>query len=121
MMIFRRLILLALVSAPLALAPASGQTPVTPPAQDPQNPVQNPGQKPAPTPPSATDAGPATDSGQLISKKMTTDSAEAPPPAPDREKIKNPNGETYSLRVDVPIVSLDVNVILDKTHSSFPG
>ena len=30
-------------------------------------------------------------------------------------------GETYSLRVDVPIVNLDVSVILDKTHQFVPG
>ena len=41
-----------------------------------------------------------------------------PPPEP---KVKNPNNETYSLRVDVPIVNLDVNVILDKTHQFVPG
>ncbi|HMG01484.1 MAG TPA: VWA domain-containing protein, partial [Edaphobacter sp.] len=49
---------------------------------------------------------------------------EQPPPAPvapPEPKVKNPNNETYSLRVDVPIVNLDVNVILDKTHQFVPG
>jgi VWFA-related protein len=44
-----------------------------------------------------------------------------PPPAPAQPTVKNPNGEVYSLRVDVPIVTLDVNVILDKNHQFVPG
>jgi VWFA-related protein len=44
-----------------------------------------------------------------------------PPPAPAEPKIKNPNNEIYSLRVDVPIVNLDVSVILDKNHQFVPG
>lgn len=75
--------------------------------------------KPAPTTPDET--GPTTDNGPAIIKKKKDGADVPPPPAPDREKIKNPNGETYSLRVDVPIVSLDVNVILDKTHQFVPG
>ena len=85
-------------------------------------------QNPAPTPPpaapnppaAAPEEGPQTEQGPAIIKKKTAP-AEAPPAAPDREKIKNPNGATYSMRVDVPIVSLDVNVILDKTHQFVPG
>ena len=74
------------------------------------------------SPPAAPDqGGPTTDSGPAIIKKKKDTPDAPPPPAPDREKIKNPNGETYSLRVDVPIVSLDVNVILDKTHQFVPG
>jgi VWFA-related protein len=79
---------------------------------------------PAPTPPAAPAAqpeeGPQTEQGPAIIKKKTT-APEPAPAAPDREKIKNPNGATYSMRVDVPIVSLDVNVILDKTHQFVPG
>ena len=115
MMTLRRFTLLALLAAPLALSPAFSQNPVPPPASTPAP------QKPGQASPGASDPGPATDSGPLIIKKKSADTAEPPPPAPDREKIKNPNGETYSLRVDVPIVSLDVNVILDKTHQFVPG
>jgi VWFA-related protein len=114
MMTFRQVLLLATLAAPLALTPAFGQTP-PPPTTDPQQ------QKPGQAPPSSGDAGPATDAGPLIIKKKTADSADTPPPAPEQPKVKNPNGETYSLRVDVPIVSLDVNVILDKTHQFVPG
>ncbi|MCL2661561.1 MAG: VWA domain-containing protein, partial [Acidobacteriaceae bacterium] len=65
-------------------------------------------------------AGPATDNGPIVIKKKK-EAAEPPPPAPAEPKIKNPNNETYSLRVDVPMVNLDVNVILDKTHQFVPG
>ena len=72
---------------------------------------------PAPTP---ADAGPTTeDTGIIVKKKK--DAAEPPPPAPDTEKVKNPGGAQFSLRVDVPIVNLDVNVVLDKTHQFVPG
>lgn len=77
----------------------------------------------APAAPSANipdDAGPQTDSGSIIIRKKK-ETPEPVPPAPEQPKVKNPNGETYSLRVDVPIVNLDVNVILDKTHQFVPG
>ena len=66
------------------------------------------------------EGGPATDAGPLVIKKKST-AQDAPPPAPAEPKVKNPDGATYSLRVDVPIVNLDVNVILDKTHQFVPG
>lgn len=76
-----------------------------------------------PTPPSAPvgdEAGPQTDAGPIIIKKKKEVPDEVPA-APALPKIRNPNGETFSLRVDVPMVNLDVNVILDKTHQFIPG
>jgi VWFA-related protein len=75
-----------------------------------------------PPPPAATpdEAGPQTDTGGIIIKKKK-DADEPPPPAPAAPKVKNPNNDTYSIRVDVPVVNLDVNVILDKTHQFVPG
>ena len=78
----------------------------------------------AQTPPQQTtpdSAGPQTDNGDIILKKKKEVDEPPPPPAPAEPKVKNPNNETYSLRVDVPIVNLDVNVILDKTHQFVPG
>jgi VWFA-related protein len=112
-MTFRQASLLALIAIPLTARHAWAQVPTAPPATPP--PAQ---QTPAP---SSTDAGPQTDNGPLIIKKKSTDEPEPPPPAPEQPKIKNPNGETYSMRVDVPIVSLDVNVILDKNHEFVRG
>ncbi len=84
-----------------------------------QQPAPPPAQQPAPPSPDA-DAGPQTDNGSIILKKKEP-AAETPAPAPAEPKVKNPNNETYSLRVDVPIVNLDVNVVLDKTHQFVPG
>jgi VWFA-related protein len=67
------------------------------------------------------DAGPQTDNGPIILRKKKESDEPPPPPAPEAPKVKNPNNETYSLRVDVPIVNLDVNVVLDKTHQFVPG
>jgi len=97
---------LLFLAATLATAGAQTTTPATNP----------------PTPdPSSSDAGPATDDGPIILKKKADKPEPPPPPAPDREKIKNPNGDTYSLRVDVPLVNLNVNVVLDNTHQFVPG
>jgi VWFA-related protein len=120
----RSSLLIAALLLPLAAAPllARAQTPQQPtPAPAPQ---QTPQQT---TPPAAQptpdDAGPDTDSGPIVIKKkpQPDDNNPPPPPAPPEPKIKNPNNATYSLRVDVPVVSLDVNVILDKTHQFVPG
>jgi VWFA-related protein len=86
------------------------------------------GQTPAPAPSPApqqmpatpdTDAGPQTQSdGIVLGKKKELP---PPPPAPAEEKLENPNGEVFSMRVDVPIVNLDVGVVLDKNHQFVPG
>lgn len=67
--------------------------------------------------------GPQQDQGPIVlKKKKEGDTPEPPPPAPDQEKIKNPKGlENYSLRVDVPVVTVDVSVQLDKTRQFVPG
>ncbi len=80
-----------------------------------------PGQQQPGSAPQDPNAGPATDNGTIIlKKKKDADEPPAPVAAPE-PKVKNPNNETYSIRVDVPIVNLDVNVILDKTHQFVPG
>jgi VWFA-related protein len=85
-------------------APQAQQKPTTSPADQPSD-----------------QAGPQTDNGPIILKKKKEADEPPPPPAPETPKVKNPNNETYSLRVDVPIVNLDVNVVLDKTHQFVPG
>ncbi len=103
-----RILLLAASVLLLPLPATHAQTP--PPPQ----------QKPATqTPPD--DSGPNTDNGSIVLKKKKE--ADEPPPAaaPAEPKVKNPNGDTYSLRIDVPIVNIDANVVLDKTHQFVPG
>jgi VWFA-related protein len=69
---------------------------------------------------SSEDAGPQQDQTIDVPKKKAP--TEAPPPAaPEEEKVKNPDNALYSLRVDVPLVTLNVNVVLDKTHQFVPS
>lgn len=96
-----------------AALPLSAQQ--SPPAKSPGQ-TQQPAQQPQT---STDDNGPVTNSNGIVLPKKKED--EAPPPAPAEEKVKNPNGEVYSMRVDVPIVNLDVNVLVDKTHQFVPG
>jgi VWFA-related protein len=94
-----------------AFAAASGtwaQQPPPPAAQQAPAPAANP-----------DDSGPVSNDGAIVLGKKKEEAP--PPPAPAEEKTKNPNGEIYSLRVDVPIVNLDVNVLLDRTHDFVPG
>jgi VWFA-related protein len=109
-----------LLAAIVLLFPLSGALAQTPPAQTP--PDQTPPQQTKPVTPPPDDAGPQTDNGSIVLKKKKEGDEPPPPPAaPAAPKIKNPDGETYSLRVDVPIVNIDANVILDKTHQFVPG
>jgi VWFA-related protein len=103
----RQSLVAALILATFAAIPAARaqQAPATPP--DAQS-----------TPDSS---GPNVDTGGIIIPKKKESEEPPPPPAPEQPKIKNPNGETYSLRVDVPMVNLDVSVILDKNHQFVPG
>ena len=105
-----RILLFAACTLLLPLPRAHAQTP--PPPQ----------QQTKPTPPSPDDAGPQTDNGTIvIKKKKEADEPTPAPAAPAEPKVKNPNNDTYSLRIDVPIVNIDANVILDKTHQFVPG
>src|ERR1700733_2798965 len=107
-----RLLQLAVLALLLPL-PGAGAQQTPPPAQQQTKPT---------TAPPDDDQGPATDNGSIVLKKKKEAEEPPPPPAaPAEPKVKNPNGDTYSLRVDVPIVNIDANVILDKTHQFVPG
>ncbi len=86
----------------------SAQAPTTPPP-------------PSPADPAGSDAGPTVDNGAIILKKKKDAPEPPPPPALEQPKVKNPDNQTFSLRVDVPLVNVNVNVILDKTHQFVPG
>jgi VWFA-related protein len=104
--------------AVFALAPlgqAWSQTPAPP-----QQPTQQPAQ---PDQTAAPDAGgPAADNGVIaIPKKAPTDEP-PPPPAPAAPKVTNPEGMgNVTLHVDVPEVTVDVGVLLEKTGQFVPG
>jgi VWFA-related protein len=89
---------------------SSPSTPATNPPQQPQQPDQS-------TPDSG---GPGGDNGAIaIPKKAEKPDVPPPPPEP---KVKNPEGLTnFSLRVDVPEVTLNVGVVLQKTKEFVPN
>ena len=77
---------------------------------------------PPPNPTTQPDSGgPTVDNGPIIIPKKKESDEPTPPPAPAEPKVKNPNGDIYSMRVDVPLVNLDVSVVLDKNHEFVPG
>jgi len=89
----------------------------TQPTPQPSSPAQ---------PPDATpdSGGPGGDNGPIVvpKKKAPTEDTDTPPPAPVAPKIKNPeNMPTVSLHVDVPEVTVDVGVLLEKTHQFVPN
>lgn len=115
---FVRAGVLLLTATPLLAQYAQpGDPPQAPPSQ-----TQGTQPKPAPpaddqTPPEA--GGPGGDSGAIaIPKKKEPE----PPPPVVEERPKTPAAlSNYSLRVDVPIVNVDVGVILEKTHQFVPN
>lgn len=98
----------ALLALSLGLGTAAAQQ--TPPAQPQQ-------QQPDQTGPDS--GGPAGDNGAIAIPKKPEKTDVPPPPPP---KVKNPEGlQNFSLRVDVPEVTLDVGVVLQKTHEFVPN
>ena len=66
--------------------------------------------------------GPSGDSGPIALPKKPDNSDATPPPAPSQPTFKNPEGApNMSLRVEVPEVTVDVGVLLEKTHQFVPG
>ena len=117
------------MAALVALAICSGswlaqgqQTPTTPPAATPSttspSTTTSPEEQPDQSGPDS--GGPGGDNGAIaIPKKGEKKDVPPPPPEP---KVKNPEGlQNFSLRVDVPEVTLDVGVILQKTHEFVPN
>lgn len=103
----------------LAQAPVSAFSQQnTPPQQGSQQPSTQPsGQDDA-----APEAGgPTGDNGSIaLPKKKEKEEPATPPPA--EPTVKNPPGlQNFSLHVDVPVVTVDVGVILEKTHQFVPN
>jgi VWFA-related protein len=87
----------------------------------PQQPSQQPANPPSDASPEA--GGPGGDNGVIALPKKKDNPDSAPlPPAPAQPKVKNPEGLTnFSIRVDVPEVSVDVGVLLEKTGQFVPN
>jgi VWFA-related protein len=84
-----------------------------------QAPAQTPQQPDQATPDAG---GPGADTGVIALPKKKEAAEDAPPPAPVAPKIKNPEGmANFSLRIDVPEVTVDVGVLLEKTHQFVPN
>jgi VWFA-related protein len=67
--------------------------------------------------------GPSGDTGVIaVPKKKEAPEVAPAPAAPPEPKIKNPESlGSVSFRVDVPEVTVDVGVLLQKTHQFVPG
>jgi VWFA-related protein len=106
-------LLLSLTLFPAHWLQAQNTTPAQPQSQPQSQPQQQPADQTAPEA-----GGPGNDNGPIAIPKKTTP-APAPPPPP---VVKNPPGlNNYSLRVDVPVVNVDVGVLAEKTHQFIPN
>ena len=115
-----KVLLLSMSLAAFAGSPVAQAQSQTPPPAQPQETT------PAPPPPAdqtAPDAGgPGGDNGAIAIPKKKEAPDDTPPPAPAAPKLKNPPGlDNYSIRVDVPEVSVDVGVLLEKTGQFVPN
>ena len=101
---------LALLFSFLAAIPGQAQN-----SSQPQQPPQQPDQA------APESGGPGADAGSIALPKKK-EKEDTPPPAPAAPKFKNPEGAgNYSLRVDVPEVTVDVGVLLEKTGQFVPN
>jgi VWFA-related protein len=118
---FSLTVLLVVLVAASPLARSQSTTPAQQPQQNPPSkPQQAPPQQPDQTAPDA--GGPTGDSGVIALPKKKDTPEDVPPPAPAAPKVKNPEGmPNYSIRIDVPEVTVDVGVLLEKTHQFLPG
>jgi VWFA-related protein len=87
-----------------------------------QNTPPPPPQPQAPDQAAPDAGGPGADSGVIALPKKKDKSEDVPPPAPAAPRIKNPEGmPSVSLRIEVPEVSLDVGVLIEKNGQFIPN
>ena len=115
------LVLLLVAAVALAGAPgmrAEGQAASGGQQQNQQPAAQQPDQT---APPDA--GGPSGDTGVIaVPKKKENPDEAPPPPAPAAPQFNNPEGMgNVTLHVNVPEVTIDVGVLLEKTHQFVPG
>lgn len=69
----------------------------------------------------AGENGPEGEAGDIVVPRLKRKSEDTPPPPP-APVLKNPPGlANLTLRVDVPEVTVDVGVLLEKTHQFIPN
>ena len=91
-------------------------------AQAPTPPPQPQPQPQQPDTSGSDSGGPGSDQGPIVVPKKKAQPDDTPPPAPVAPKIKAPEGmPPVTLHVEVPEVTLDVGVVLEKTHQFVPG
>jgi VWFA-related protein len=127
------LLVVALTAATVSRAQAAPQQPAKTTSQQPQQPAQTTPQQPqqpaqtTPPPPPSDQAapeagGPGADTGVIALPKKKETPADVLPPAPAEPKVKNPEGlNNFSLRVEVPEVTVDVGVLLEKSGQFVPN
>jgi VWFA-related protein len=110
--VFRRFSLAFLFLALTAFAPSApilAQTPAPPSGQQPDQATPDSG-------------GPSADTGVIVLPKKKDSAEDAPLPAPVAPKLKNPEGTpNFSLRIEVPEVTVDVGILLEKNGQFVPG
>ena len=111
-------VVLIFAQAPLSAPAQQSTTPASGTQQQTgtQQPAQNPTDQAAPEA-----GGPTGDNGSIAIPKKKEKDEPAPPPPPE-PTVKNPPGlQNFSLHVDVPVVTVDVGVLLEKTHQFVPN
>jgi len=105
------LAVLVLAAAPLTLVHGQSTAATQPAAPETQQTNQT-----------APEAGGSNGDTGVIAVPKKPENPEAVPPAPPAPKFKNPEGlGNVSMRVEVPEVTIDVGVLLEKTHQFVPG
>jgi VWFA-related protein len=109
-----------LAAFPLAAAAHAQNTPTSQQSQQPQQ--TQPAQPQQGDQAGPDSGGPGGDTGVIALPKKKDQPDDVIPPAPAEPKFKNPEGApNYTLKVDVPEVTVDVGVLLEKTHTFVPG
>jgi VWFA-related protein len=103
----------------LSQAPALARAQQASPAQ--QTTPAQPQTQPSPDQSAPPEGGPTGDNGSIAIPKKSAPAMAAPPPPPPPKPANPPGMGNLSIHVDVPVVTVDVGVILEKTHAFVPN
>lgn len=106
----------------LAVLALVGPLPIWAQYQDSPPPQNQPAQQQQTDQGGSQAGGPGGDTGVIAVPKKKTDTEQTPPPAPVEPKFKTPvDAPNVTFHVNVPEVTVDVSVMLEKTHQFVPG